>query len=484
MPYFLFYLSLLLLLLALIALAASAYQASLFMNKSVELPIRNLWLFRLSTTCIFGIFCLFVLSFIQFQYFDIAWLQIILVFLLGICSAFILIDSRLSKKIFEDFQGSNQALADANVNMAMLYAQLDALKESLEEQKNQLNTAYIELKETQTQMIIMEKMAALGQLVAGIAHEINTPMGAINASSSTISDILNERMLEFITSINKLNSDSLQILHSLISISLEFKGSLNSKEERTHRRRIEKILDEHGIEQSDTIADMLVDMHIFSDIEQIITHAKSANFLDILNIAYMVLRIYESGRTIQMSTQKVKKIIFALKSFAHIDKENVPTSFDLKENINNVIILYENQIKYGIDLIFNYDDSIPTMHGLADELGQVWTNLIHNALQAMNYKGVLQIDALQDADAVYVKITDNGPGIPKEIEARIFDPFFTTKPAGEGSGMGLHIISKIIQKHKGSINFTSQPGETTFTVGLPKTQAPEESTLQINPDAT
>ncbi|MGC1246890.1 MAG: ATP-binding protein, partial [Spirulinaceae cyanobacterium] len=128
--------------------------------------------------------------------------------------------------------------------------------------------------------------------------------------------------------------------------------------------------------------------------------------------------------------------------------------------------LYHNQLKQGVKVQRNYTE-IPSILCYPDELNQVWTNLIHNALQAMNNQGDLIIDVVEEKNQAKVSFTDTGKGIPEEIKSRIFKPFFTTKPPGEGSGLGLDIVSKIVDKHQGQITFESQPGCTTFTVCLP-----------------
>jgi signal transduction histidine kinase len=130
------------------------------------------------------------------------------------------------------------------------------------------------------------------------------------------------------------------------------------------------------------------------------------------------------------------------------------------------LTIYHNQLKHGVEVTKNYQ-TVPTILCLPDELNQVWTNLIHNAIQAMNNQGELEIAVFPQSDYVVTQITDSGPGIPDPIKARIFEPFFTTKPAGEGSGLGLDIVRKIVEKHQGKIEVESQPGRTTFSVILP-----------------
>jgi two-component system NtrC family sensor kinase len=132
-----------------------------------------------------------------------------------------------------------------------------------------------------------------------------------------------------------------------------------------------------------------------------------------------------------------------------------------------VLIIYHNQLKYGIEVTKEYEPDLPAILGLPDQIAQVWTNIISNAIQAMQGKGSLHIRVWQEGDDIIASFTDSGPGIPKEIQDKIFEAFFTTKPAGEGTGLGLDISRKIADKHGGKIYFESEPGKTTFYVRLP-----------------
>jgi signal transduction histidine kinase len=159
-------------------------------------------------------------------------------------------------------------------------------------------------------------------------------------------------------------------------------------------------------------------------------------------------------------------VVFALKTYARYDNTGKKQYVQLSEGIDTVLELYQNQLKHNIELQKEYAE-VEAIACYPDELIQVWTNLIHNALQAMENAGQLMIK-IQPADqGVVVKIIDSGCGIPEEIKSRIFEPFFTTKPAGEGSGLGLDIVKKIVDKHHGSITVESVPGNTTFMVTLP-----------------
>ena len=168
----------------------------------------------------------------------------------------------------------------------------------------------------------------------------------------------------------------------------------------------------------------------------------------------------------------------------HFDQNEKMIISDLTEGMETVLIILHNKITYGIEVIKNYGEDVPQIPCYPDELNQVWTNLIHNAIQAMSEKGTLQIDieslstlkGTPDIDKrnpeykgsyVSVSIQDSGSGISPEIRTKIFQAFFTTKPAGEGSGLGLHIIGKILEKHAGALYLESEPGKTRFTVILP-----------------
>jgi signal transduction histidine kinase len=176
---------------------------------------------------------------------------------------------------------------------------------------------------------------------------------------------------------------------------------------------------------------------------------------------------HRNGGTIKIAVDKASKVIFALKSYAHFDNEDNFSEVNIIEGIENIITLHTNIVKQGIELI-KYYDKIPDLKCLPDQLGQVWTNLIANSIHAMNGKGVLTISLMDKPSSVLINFEDSGKGIPKDVGAHIFKPFFTTKSSGEGSGLGLHLVKKIIDKHGGEISFVSDPGKTIFTIEIPK----------------
>jgi signal transduction histidine kinase len=168
-----------------------------------------------------------------------------------------------------------------------------------------------------------------------------------------------------------------------------------------------------------------------------------------------------------MSLERISAIVRAVKDYSYLDQAPIQ-DVDLREGLENTLVILAHKIKGGIRIKREYATDLPRIEAYASELNQVWTNVIDNAIDAMNGEGEIRLKAsIQDAHAV-VEICDTGPGIPPEVQRRMFEPFFTTKPPGIGTGLGLHISYNIVvQRHGGRIEVSSQPGETCFKVILP-----------------
>ncbi len=323
------------------------------------------------------------------------------------------------------------------------------------------------LQHAQKELLQSEKMAALGQLVAGIAHEINTPLGAIGSSAGNMRRLLNQVLhtMPYLFRTFSLN-DCDQFLQILERSFLNSGQLLSTKEQRHKRHLLENQLCS-AFDQYEIIADSLIDMGIYDDIENIVVLLQRTEGENILDLAYKFCEINKAAQNIILAMERASKVIFALKSYTYYDKSGRKIPINIIDNIETVLILYQNQIKTNIELIKEYASDLPQLSCYPDELNQVWTNLIHNALHAMNYQGTLTIKVTADTQYLSVSIQDSGVGINPSILPRIFEAFFTTKEAGEGSGLGLHIVQKIVNKHHGKITVDSNPGCTLFTVILP-----------------
>lgn len=349
--------------------------------------------------------------------------------------------------------------------------QIEIRDKALAHTNQNLSKALEDLKNTQRELIQSEKMAALGQLVAGVAHEINTPLGAIRSSVTSISHFLTKTFEQLPKFFHALSAERQQDFFLLIQmITQQAAHKLTTKEKRQLRKALTAQLTEQQLDNANTIAETLIEMEIYENVTPLLPLLKSTESRTLLEMAYQLAMLQKSAQTIATASDRAAKTVFALKNFARYDVMGEKIATNLVDTIETVLTLYHNQLKQGIEVIKHYDD-LPSIFCYPDELNQVWTNLIHNALQAMNYKGILTITVTMQADKVVIQFSDNGCGIPQEIKERIFEPFFTTKPPGEGSGLGLDIVSKIIKKHEGEITVESLPGKTTFTIILPLVEA-------------
>lgn len=341
------------------------------------------------------------------------------------------------------------------------------VNEELINQKENLEALIDNLTQAQEQLVQSEKMAALGQLIAGVAHEINTPLGAIKASIGNLNDSLDKALNELPDFVTGSSSEDLKTFIKVLELSNNEVPNIPSREKRRFRKEIANALVDANIDAPDIIADILIYLHIFEKYEELVELFKNKKSLEILKIARDFVSIQKNTYTILLAVEKATKVVFALKKYVHrgIAGEKVPT--DIIDGIETVLTLYENQLKHGIEIVKNFE-KLPMVSCDQDEINQVWTNLIHNAIQAMDNKGILKIAAVNKGNSVIVSIADNGCGIEPDIQNKIFEPFFTTKKQGEGSGLGLDIVSKIVEKHDGKVTVNSELGKgTEFTVELP-----------------
>lgn len=356
--------------------------------------------------------------------------------------------------------------ADLKQERALLESRVLERTKELDDKNYILSQTIEQLQSTQVDLIESEKMGALGHLVAGIAHEINTPLGAIQASTGNLAQALAESTLQLPEIVRQLTAKQQDDFFGLLDRVLKSKKSLTSSEKRPLKKALTQELENYGLENTKQLADRLVEMGVWQMIYPFIGLLQSPQGPWSLHLIYNLNRVHSNNQTIQTAVDRASKIVFALKSYTRFDRSGDKQLVSIGAGIDTVLELYHNQLKRGIEVI-KYYGKIPEFLGYPDELMQVWTNLIHNAIQAMDGTGTLEIITIMENNRAMVQIIDSGGGINPKVQAKIFDPFFTTKPAGEGSGLGLSICQTIVEKHSGKIEVNSRPGRTTFIVNIP-----------------
>ena len=328
--------------------------------------------------------------------------------------------------------------------------------------------AYDDLKSTQSQLVLNEKMASLGVLIAGIAHEINTPVGAI-LNVSRVLDRSVQALPQELERIRQESAVSFDVIRAGLEDLVRAASQASATASYQEVRAVERMLQEAGVADYRATASMLAKYN-FTSPQLILQHIDCLRLPSFLAFAEPMARIAQAANISAASSQKIGEIVRALKYYAYSDKDRIEP-VQINDSIQTALILLKNQLKHAVTVVTEYQAELPKV-ACSSDIHQVWTNLLTNAVDAIAMArgadpGKIEI-ATRSADGeVVVVVTDNGGGIPPQIRERIFDPFFTTKDIGKGTGLGLSIVAGIIKKHRGTISVESAPGRTTFTVRLP-----------------
>ncbi len=340
----------------------------------------------------------------------------------------------------------------------------DELEAKVAERTSELEKTIEDLEDAQHQMVEQEKMVVLGRLVAGIAHELNTPLGVITSAGGTLERIIESEMPQVIGFCANAPEEAVHTYKQLVEQGLDKEGQ-DFLTRRKTKKMLYSLVEEKSLPVPDEVIELLADIGYDGSEEECITLMGHPGSGEAIKMAYSFLTMKKSVKMVRMSAEKASKVISALKTYSHRHRDNKIIPHDVIGDIEVVLTLYYNQLKYGVEVIKNYAE-VPPVLCFPDRLYQVWVNIISNALHAMKHQGRLEISVAQIEREVKVSITDNGPGIPQAILHRVFEPFFTTKGLGEGTGLGLDITKRILDEIGGRIDVETRPGKTTFTVWL------------------
>lgn len=340
------------------------------------------------------------------------------------------------------------------------------LEQRVMERTAKLENSLQELQQAQDLLIESEKLSALGQLSAGMAHELNTPLGAIISSNGIMTEFLDEKqqaVIDFIpvlTEAERCLFDKVMAFGMRRSVILEFPVSSMKA-----AREFRALLEGERIPHFKEVAEILQDIGITENFPELADYLRTDKNMQIIEMANETIIARRMAEIVAVAARKAAGVVAALRSYLAPEAQGEDHVVDIVKDLENVLVLMHNMLKYGIQVRREF--GVARVLGSSDKLGQVWINLIRNAAQAMDFKGELALKAETRDGKALVTISDSGSGVPPEIQDRIFDPFFTTKRQGEGMGLGLDICKRIIEAHNGTISFTSVPGRTEFTVTLP-----------------
>lgn len=355
--------------------------------------------------------------------------------------------------------GRTHELADANRELHDANAKLSATVE--------------ELRDAQDEIVESRRIAALGQIVGGIAHQLNTPLAAIVSANRFLSEQLSGRILRIADDLADLDEVDAAILTEMLAESQASEDSSDFALLRAKKRELRALFSEQGLPDPEGLAETVVDANLHGLGSRLLEFLGTRRIGRILSIVEAVNEVRRAGIVISTASERASSVIRALRVYLGQDRGGERFSVALAASIGEVLALFARTTRGAVDVITHLDRSV-RVSGRPEQLDLVWINLIDNAMQAMAGKGRLEVTVARSGGSAMVSILDTGRGVPPEIGDHIFDAFTATGPRLGGIGIGLPTAKTIVEDHGGTISFESETGRTVFTVTLPVLDEPME----------
>ncbi|MFH1186321.1 MAG: ATP-binding protein [Chloroflexota bacterium] len=336
---------------------------------------------------------------------------------------------------------------------------------------NILKTVSLRLRQNEGLLRQTEKMAALGTLAAGLAHELNNPAAAVGRSAGQLRKAFTEwaRLTTEVANcgLPTRQQRMIDVLKRRIESGSATAPILDPMTQSDRESVVQAWMEGIGIEDAWELAPGLVAAGWDTDgMAELQETFEPDNLRIVVRWLATGCMAYSLLDEIGMGTERMSEIVRSVKAYSYLDQGPVQ-QVDLHQGLENTLVILRHKMKSGVSIKREYAPGLPPLEAHGSELNQVWTNILDNAVDAMQGTGEIIIRTRQEGNQILVEIQDNGPGIPVDIQKRVFEPFFTTKPPGLGTGLGLHIAYTVVNNHGGRIDLTSRPGMTCFQVTLP-----------------
>jgi signal transduction histidine kinase len=384
------------------------------------------------------------------------------------------VTGRLPYSRMKTFTFSVRSLTDARVLRFPATKYHDLIQKMPELTERLVGMMTDRVRETTRREQQRDRLAALGKLSAGLAHELNNPASAAKRAASQLRDILNkirdaahELGRRELTPTQKAEIEKLEASFTLYKEPPPDPLTLSDLEE-----QLDSLLRSHGQNDLWQLASGLAEKNVKPEsLESLFQELDQGTARAALVRIGAVIEVYSLLDEIESSTSRISDLVLAIKEYTYMDQAPVQ-NVDIVKSLETTLTILNHKLKKGVAVVRDYQKMPLLVNSFGSELNQVWTNIIDNAIDAMGGKGELRVRTYRDDGCVVVEIGDNGPGISADVQSRMFEPFFTTKGVGEGTGLGLDTVQRIVKKHQGSVQVTSEPGDTRFQVFLPLAGSP------------